>query len=56
MQADLAKTRIETWKTDGSTKRQTQGNVDSIQRNLQSALPEIVTQVRQFAGRPGREF
>lgn len=45
MQADLAKIRIERWKTDGSTKRQTQGNVDSIQRNLQSALPEIVSQV-----------
>ncbi|MGA9528779.1 MAG: hypothetical protein WBS24_11740 [Terriglobales bacterium] len=45
MQADLAKTRVEHWKTDGSTKRQTQGNVDSIQRNLQSALPEIITQV-----------
>jgi len=45
MQADLAKTRIERWKTDGSTKRQTQGNVESIQRNLQSALPEIVSEV-----------
>jgi hypothetical protein len=45
MQVDLAKTRIERWKTDGSTKRQTQGNLDSIQRNLQSALPEIVSQV-----------
>ncbi|MFZ0478311.1 MAG: hypothetical protein WAL71_04105 [Terriglobales bacterium] len=45
MQADLAKTRVEHWKTDGSTKRQTQGNVESIQRNLQSALPEIVAQV-----------
>jgi len=45
MQTDLAKTRIERWKTDGSTKRQTQGNVESIQRNLQSALPEIVSEV-----------
>jgi len=47
MQADLAKTRIERWKTDGSTKRQTQGNVDSVQRNLQSALPEIVSEVNK---------
>lgn len=47
MQADLAKTRIERWKTDGSTKRQTQGNVESIQRNLQSALPEIVSEVNK---------
>jgi hypothetical protein len=45
MQADLAKIRIERWKTDGSTKRQTQGNVESIQRNLQSAVPEIVSAV-----------
>ncbi len=43
--ADLDRARIEKWKTDGATKRQTQANVDSIQRNLQSALPEILTQV-----------
>jgi len=47
MQADLAKTRLERWKTDGSTKRQTQGNVESIQRNLQSALPEILAEVNK---------
>ena len=45
MQGDLAKMRIERWKTDGGTKRQTQGNVDSLLRNLQQALPEIVSQV-----------
>jgi len=45
MQADLGRMRIEKWKTDASNKRQTQGNVDSIQRNLQSALPEITTQL-----------
>ncbi len=45
-QADLAKLRIEKWKTDSGTKKQTLGNVDSIKRNLQSALPEIVTQLR----------
>ena len=45
IQTDLGKARVEKWKTDSSTKRQTQGNVDSIQRNLESALPEIVTQV-----------
>ena len=45
IQGDLAKTRIEKWKTDSSTKRQVQGNVESIQRNLQSALPEILTQL-----------
>jgi hypothetical protein len=45
-QADLAKLRIERWKTDGSSKKQALGNVDSIQRNLQNALPEIIGQLR----------
>jgi hypothetical protein len=45
LQSDLDKTRIEKWKTDGTTKRQTQANVDSIRRNLESAMPEILTQV-----------
>jgi hypothetical protein len=45
-QADFAKIRIEKWKTDGNTKRATEADVGSIQRNLQSALPEIVTQLR----------
>jgi hypothetical protein len=45
-QADLSKLRIEKWKTDSGTKKQTLGNVDSIKRNLQGALPEIVTQLR----------
>ncbi len=42
MQSDLGKARIEKWKTDGATKRQTLANVESIQRNLQSALPETI--------------
>jgi len=45
MQADLEKTRIDRWKTDSSTKRQTQANVESIQRNLQSALPGTISQL-----------
>jgi len=45
-QLDLAKLRIEKWKTDGNTKRGTQADVESIQRNLQSALPEIVGRLR----------
>ena len=45
-QADLAKLRIEKWKADGGTKRQTQSNVQSLERNLQSALPEIIGQLR----------
>ncbi len=45
MKTDVEQMRIERWKTDASTKRQTQTNVDSIRRNLQSALPEIMAQV-----------
>lgn len=45
-QADLAKLRIERWKTDTNSKKQTLANVDSIQRNLQGALPEIIAQLR----------
>src|ERR1700704_975586 len=45
-QADLSKLRIERWKTDGSYKKQLLSNVDSIQRNLQGALPEMLAQSR----------
>ena len=45
-QADLGKLRIEKWKTDGAMKKQALENVDSIQRNLQGALPEIIGQLR----------
>lgn len=45
-QADLVKLRIEHWKTDNAYKRQALGNVDSIQRNLQEALPEMIAQLR----------
>ena len=45
LQVDLAKMRIDRWKTDSSTKKQVQTNVDSIQRNLQAALPEIMAQL-----------
>jgi hypothetical protein len=43
--ADLEKLRIEKWKMDSAAKRDIQGNVDSMRRNLQSALPEILTQL-----------
>lgn len=45
-QLDLAKLRIEKWKTDSNTKHATQGDVDSIERNLRNALPEIVARLR----------
>jgi hypothetical protein len=45
-QTDLAKLRIERWKTDSGSKKQILANMDSIQRNLQGALPEIIAQLR----------
>ena len=45
-QLDLAKLRVEKWKADSSNKRQMQSNVESVQRNLHDALPEIIQQVR----------
>jgi hypothetical protein len=45
-QDDLVKLRIEHWKTDTASKRQALANVDSIQRNLQGALPAIIAQLR----------
>ena len=45
-QADLTSLRIERWKTDASSKKQALGNVDSIERNLQNALPEIIAKLR----------
>jgi TolA-binding protein len=45
-QDDLAHLRIERWKTDNGSKKQILSNVDSIQRNLQGALPEIISQLR----------
>jgi len=45
-QGDLVGLRIEHWKADGPYKRQALGNVDSIQRNLQGALPAIIADLR----------
>jgi hypothetical protein len=45
-QEDLGKLRIDRWKMDGASKKQMLANVDSIQRNLQDALPEIISQLR----------
>ena len=45
-QVDLAKLRVDRWRTDSSNKRQTQSNVDSLGRNLQNALPSIIGELR----------
>ncbi len=43
----LGKLRIDKWKTDGSQKQQAQSNVESLQRNLSAALPELLQKARQ---------
>ncbi len=45
IQDDLSRTRVDKWKTDSANKRQMQANVESIQRNLQSAVPDMVAQL-----------
>ncbi|HYL13648.1 MAG TPA: hypothetical protein VEV41_11465 [Terriglobales bacterium] len=45
-QVDLARLRIEKWKTDSNSKRQAQSNVEALARNMKTALPEVITQLR----------
>ena len=45
-QNDLSRLRIEHWKTDSNTKKQTQNDAESVLRNLKDALPTIVTQLQ----------
>jgi len=53
---DLGKLRVEKWKADGDSKRQSLANVESIQRNLQSALPGMVSQVSASPDSLGATF
>jgi Skp family chaperone for outer membrane proteins len=56
IQSDLAALRIERWKTDGATKKQTLADVESIQRNLQSTLPETIAQLNNSPEDLGASF
>lgn len=44
---DIARVRIDKWKTDGGTKQQAQSRAQSIQRNIANALPVLLQQARQ---------
>jgi hypothetical protein len=55
-QTDLGRLRIEKWKMESGYKKQTLGNVDSVKRNLESALPEIMTQLRNSPEDLGASF
>ncbi len=43
---DVARLRIDKWKTDANAKRDAQTNAESIQRNLSAALPGMISAVR----------
>ena len=45
-QLDLARLRIDKWKADSGTKHQTQGDTDSVNRNLQNALPGMLADLK----------
>lgn len=45
-QNDLSSLRIEHWKTDSNTKKQTENDTDSVLRNLKDALPTMVGQLQ----------
>ena len=45
-QQNLSHLRIEKWKTDSNTKKQTESDTESILRNLQNALPSILAELK----------
>ncbi len=53
---DLGHMRIEKWKADSNSKQQAQGNADSVQRNLTTALPGLVADVRSAPQDVNSEF
>jgi hypothetical protein len=44
--ADISRMRIDKWKTDGDSKKEEQSNANSLQRNLSSALPGLISNYR----------
>lgn len=43
----LGRLRIDKWKTSSDQKQQAQANVQSLQRNLSYAIPELTSKIRQ---------
>ncbi len=54
--ADLSHMRIDKWKADPGSKQQAQANSESIQRNLTSALPGLISDVRSAPQDLNAEF
>lgn len=46
LNTDIGRLRIDKWKADSGTKQQETENAASIQRNITSALPDLITAVR----------
>jgi hypothetical protein len=47
---DIAKLRIEKWKTDSEQKRQMQQVADSLQKNISNAVPGLIADVQNSRG------
>lgn len=52
----ISRLKIDKWKADTNSKRQAQSNAESIQRNLRSALPAMISGVRSAPQDLGAEF
>ena len=50
MDADLQRLRIDKWKADSDTKKQSQSTAESIHRNLVNAVPDLMQAVQAAPG------
>ena len=55
-ESDVARLQIDRWKTDTSTRQQAQSASDSIRRNLNYAVPELIEKLRAAPGSLGANF
>lgn len=54
--SDLSKLRIEKWKTDNPQKQQMQQVADSLQRNINAAIPGLISDVQAAPGSVAKAF
>ncbi len=53
---NLAKLRIEKWKTDSDQKKQMQQVADSLQKNISSAIPGLISDIQNSRGSVSSSF
>jgi uncharacterized protein YhaN len=53
---DVGKLRVYKWKADSASRRQAEGNIDSVQRNLTAALPQFIAAARSSPRNIAPEF